>query len=191
MATLAQGPQISQPVIGGIMVKVRSRQRHPGCANSDAVAHLSSKAGQSPSASSAKFFRLHPTIDHRLNAGPHGHAVCRTAGTGPWLVQTGSPPKVAASRKDKTICTGDGLASSFFKCAMIRAHPTDSACSRFASTHGAAGIAFNPPPALVRPVLVIAAACGSRSFLPHPRHTHALTHALVAGEIHGMVAERH
>jgi hypothetical protein len=53
MAALAQGPQISQPVIGGIMVKVRSRQRHPGCANGDAVAHLSSKAGQSPSASVA------------------------------------------------------------------------------------------------------------------------------------------
>ena len=44
MATLAQGLQISQPVIGGIMVKVRSRQRHPGCANSNAVAHSSSKA---------------------------------------------------------------------------------------------------------------------------------------------------
>ena len=39
MAALAQGFQISQPVIGGIMVKVRSRQRHPGCANGDAVAH--------------------------------------------------------------------------------------------------------------------------------------------------------
>jgi hypothetical protein len=53
MATLAQGLQISQPVIGGIMVKVRSRQRHPGCANSDVVAHSPSKAGQSPSASIA------------------------------------------------------------------------------------------------------------------------------------------
>jgi hypothetical protein len=53
MAALAQGPQISQPVVGGIMVKVRSRQRHPGCANSDLVAHLSSKAGQCPSASIA------------------------------------------------------------------------------------------------------------------------------------------
>jgi hypothetical protein len=53
MAALAQGFQISQPVIGGIMVKVRSRQRHPGCANSDVVAHTSSKAGQSPSASIA------------------------------------------------------------------------------------------------------------------------------------------
>jgi hypothetical protein len=51
MATLAKGLQISQPVIGGIMVKVRSRQRHPGCANSDVVAH--SSAGQSPSASIA------------------------------------------------------------------------------------------------------------------------------------------
>jgi hypothetical protein len=53
MATLAQGLQISQPVIGGIMVKVRSRQRHPGCANSDVVAHSSSEAGQGPSASIA------------------------------------------------------------------------------------------------------------------------------------------
>jgi hypothetical protein len=53
MAPLAQSPQISQPVIGGIMVKVRNRQRHPGCANGDAVAHLLSKAGQSPSASIA------------------------------------------------------------------------------------------------------------------------------------------
>ena len=53
MATLAQGLQISQPVIGGIMVKVRSRQRHPGCANSYVVAHSSSKAGQSASTSIA------------------------------------------------------------------------------------------------------------------------------------------
>jgi hypothetical protein len=53
MAALAQGPQISQPVIGGIMVNVRKRQRHPSCANSDAVAHLLRKAGQSPSASIA------------------------------------------------------------------------------------------------------------------------------------------
>ena len=30
MATLAKGLQISQPVIGGIMVKVRGRQRYPG-----------------------------------------------------------------------------------------------------------------------------------------------------------------
>jgi hypothetical protein len=50
MATLAQGPQT---VIGGIMVKVRSRQRHPCCANSGVVAHSSSQAGQSPSASVA------------------------------------------------------------------------------------------------------------------------------------------
>jgi hypothetical protein len=53
MTTLAQGLQISRPVIGGIMVKVSSRQRHPGCANSDVVARSSSKAGQSPSASVA------------------------------------------------------------------------------------------------------------------------------------------
>jgi hypothetical protein len=52
MATLAQGLQISRPVIGGIMVKVCSRQRHPGRANSDDVAN-SSKAAQSPSASIA------------------------------------------------------------------------------------------------------------------------------------------
>ena len=53
MTTLAQGLQISRPVIGGIMVKVSSRQRHPGCANSDVVAHSSSEAGQGPSASIA------------------------------------------------------------------------------------------------------------------------------------------
>ena len=53
IATLTQGLQISQPVIGGIMVKVRSRQRRPGCANSDVVAHSSSEAGQGPSASIA------------------------------------------------------------------------------------------------------------------------------------------
>jgi hypothetical protein len=53
VATLAQGLQISQPVVGGIMVKVRGRQGHSGCANSDVVAHSSSKAGQSPSASIA------------------------------------------------------------------------------------------------------------------------------------------
>ena len=52
MATLAKGLQISQPVIGGIMVKVRGRQRDLGCANSDVVAN-SSKAAQSPSASIA------------------------------------------------------------------------------------------------------------------------------------------
>ena len=53
MATLTQGLQISRPVVGRIMVKVRSRQRHPGCANSDVVAHSSSEAGQGPSASIA------------------------------------------------------------------------------------------------------------------------------------------
>jgi hypothetical protein len=37
MATLAKGLQISLPVIGRIMVKVRSRQHDPGCANSDVV----------------------------------------------------------------------------------------------------------------------------------------------------------
>ena len=52
MATLAKSLQISQPVIGGIMIKVRSRQRDLGCANSDVVAN-SSKTGQSPSASIA------------------------------------------------------------------------------------------------------------------------------------------
>jgi hypothetical protein len=30
MAALAKGLQISQPVIGGIMVKVRGRQHYPG-----------------------------------------------------------------------------------------------------------------------------------------------------------------
>jgi heme A synthase len=39
MATLAEGLQISQPVIGGIVVKVRGRQHDPGCANSDVVAN--------------------------------------------------------------------------------------------------------------------------------------------------------
>jgi hypothetical protein len=46
MATLAQGLQISRPVIGGIMVEVRSRQRHSGCARSDVV----SRKSQRPSA---------------------------------------------------------------------------------------------------------------------------------------------
>ncbi|HEY3621673.1 MAG TPA: hypothetical protein VGL12_04610, partial [Roseiarcus sp.] len=49
VAALAQGLQISQPVIGGIMVKVRSRQRHSGCAHSDVVPRKT----QSPSASVA------------------------------------------------------------------------------------------------------------------------------------------
>jgi hypothetical protein len=52
MATLAKGLQISQSIIGGIMVKVRSRQRYPGGANSNVVAN-SGKAAQSPSASIA------------------------------------------------------------------------------------------------------------------------------------------
>jgi hypothetical protein len=50
MATLAKSLQISQPVIGGIMIKVSSRQRDPGRADSDVVAN-SSQAGQSPAAS--------------------------------------------------------------------------------------------------------------------------------------------
>jgi hypothetical protein len=53
MATLAKGLQISQPVIGGIMVQVRSRQRYPSRANCDVVANSSSKAGQRPSSSIA------------------------------------------------------------------------------------------------------------------------------------------
>jgi hypothetical protein len=44
MATLAKGLQISQPVIGGIMVKMRSRQHYLGCANNYVVAN-STKAG--------------------------------------------------------------------------------------------------------------------------------------------------
>jgi hypothetical protein len=39
MATLAKGLQISQPVVGWIMVKMRSRQYDPGCADSDVVAN--------------------------------------------------------------------------------------------------------------------------------------------------------
>ena len=38
VATLAEGLQISQPV-GGIMVEMRRRQRHPGRANGDVVSH--------------------------------------------------------------------------------------------------------------------------------------------------------
>jgi hypothetical protein len=53
VATLTKGLQISQSVICGIMVKVRRRQRHFGCANCDVVANSSSKAGQRPSASVA------------------------------------------------------------------------------------------------------------------------------------------
>jgi hypothetical protein len=44
MAALAKGLQISQPVIGGVMVKVGSRQDYPGCANCDVVANSSNKA---------------------------------------------------------------------------------------------------------------------------------------------------
>jgi hypothetical protein len=70
VATLTQGLQISQPIIGGIMVKVRSRQRYPGCANSYVVAHSSSKAGQSLSASIAPgplVFIPPPTIAYMLD----------------------------------------------------------------------------------------------------------------------------
>ena len=52
MVTLAKGLQIAQPVICGIMVKVRSRQRYPGRANR-VVANSLSKAGQQPPASIA------------------------------------------------------------------------------------------------------------------------------------------
>jgi len=52
MAALTKGLQISQSVIGGIMVKVRSRQHYPGRANR-VVANSLSKAGQRPPASIA------------------------------------------------------------------------------------------------------------------------------------------
>jgi len=44
MATLAQGLQISQPVIGGVMVKVGSGQHYRGRANCDVAANSSGKA---------------------------------------------------------------------------------------------------------------------------------------------------
>jgi hypothetical protein len=44
MATLAQGFQISQPVIGGVMVKVGSGQHYRGRANCDVAANSSGKA---------------------------------------------------------------------------------------------------------------------------------------------------
>ena len=53
MASLAEGLQISQSVIGGIMVKVGGRQHYLGRANCDCVANSSSKAWQGPSASIA------------------------------------------------------------------------------------------------------------------------------------------
>ena len=53
MAALAKGLQIAQPVIGGIMVKVSSRQHYSGCANCNVVANATSKTGQGPSASIA------------------------------------------------------------------------------------------------------------------------------------------
>jgi hypothetical protein len=52
VATLAKGLQIAQPVVGGIMIKVCSRQCYPGRANR-VVANSLSKAGQRPSASIA------------------------------------------------------------------------------------------------------------------------------------------
>lgn len=39
MAPLTKSLQVSQPVVGGIMVKVRGCQRDHGCANSDTVAN--------------------------------------------------------------------------------------------------------------------------------------------------------
>jgi DNA-binding XRE family transcriptional regulator len=51
-AALAKGLQISQPVIGGVMVKVRSRKHHRGRANR-VIANSTSKAGHRPSASIA------------------------------------------------------------------------------------------------------------------------------------------
>jgi hypothetical protein len=44
MATLAKGLQISQPVIGRIVVKVRGRQHYPGWANCELVTNSSNKA---------------------------------------------------------------------------------------------------------------------------------------------------
>jgi hypothetical protein len=44
MASLAKRLQISHPVVGGIMVKMRRRQHYPGGANSEVVANSSSKA---------------------------------------------------------------------------------------------------------------------------------------------------
>jgi hypothetical protein len=44
VATLAKSFQISQPVVGWIMVEVRSRENYPGCANCDVVANSPNKA---------------------------------------------------------------------------------------------------------------------------------------------------
>jgi hypothetical protein len=44
VATLAERLQISQPVVGWIMVEVRSCENYPGCANCDVVANPSNKA---------------------------------------------------------------------------------------------------------------------------------------------------
>jgi hypothetical protein len=49
MAALTQGLQISRPIIGGVVVKVRSRQRHSGRAKRDGVPRKT----QSPAASIA------------------------------------------------------------------------------------------------------------------------------------------
>jgi hypothetical protein len=44
VAPLAKGLQISQPIIGGIVIKVRSRQHYPGRANCEVAANSSNKA---------------------------------------------------------------------------------------------------------------------------------------------------
>jgi hypothetical protein len=44
VATLAKGLQVSQPVVGWIMIEVRSRESYPGCENCDVVASASNKA---------------------------------------------------------------------------------------------------------------------------------------------------
>ena len=116
VATLTQGLQISQPIIGGIMVKVRSRQRHPGCANSYVVAHSSSKAGQSPSAPIAPGpVGLHPTIDHRLHAGSHGHAACRPLAPALGSLKPDHRRKLRPVDRIKPFVLGGGSASSFSK----------------------------------------------------------------------------
>jgi hypothetical protein len=56
MASLAKGLQISQSVIGGIVVKVRSRQHHPGRANRDVVGRSSNKAASASIAPSPFVF---------------------------------------------------------------------------------------------------------------------------------------
>ena len=44
VAPLAKGLQISQPIIGGIVIKVRSRQHYSGRANCEVAANSSNKA---------------------------------------------------------------------------------------------------------------------------------------------------